>query len=857
MQLLERGNFLQALAEYAADATAGNGRFVLITGEAGLGKTSLVESFAASHPELRWLWGACDGAFTPQPLGPLHEIAAQMRGDLTRLIDAQEDRRVIFTEFLAELEQSDQPTAVVVEDVHWGDEATVDWLAHLARRVARVPALVLVTARAEEPDGDATMRNLVVRIAGHRATRRMALPPLSAAAVEQLAEGSWDDPKALYRLTGGNPFFVTEALMAGPDDVPPNIADLVKARTYGLSDDARRLLEAAAVLARPAPLELVAAVASADLSAIDECLASGLLREASGSFRFRHELARRAVEQTVASHRRRELHASALRVLADRAEEDAEVDDARLAYHAEGAGDAAATLEFARRAAGTAEALHSPREAVLQWERALRAADTAPVATRADLHEALSRALGVVDRWSEALSHIEVALESRRQSADAAALSRALLWRARCLYRECRGPESVEVSAEALAAVAEGPPTPEKAWATANYAAMSENLELAEEAVRLGEAAGAQDAMIDALNTLGCFRLSVGEDGFVDLHRSLELALAANLDQPAGRAYVNIYGAAVDGIRTREFEWAWVDGEAFCTDRDVRTYGFCLAGSRGQALVQMGRFAECLQLTDTVMRKQMSPSNRMHLSLGRAHALLRLGDVEAADVALAETRDLAQSLGQIEWEIFVATVGLERSWLHDEPPADGVALELYERARKTDLDPWSWGPLAVWLTRCGTPIAPDPAAPGAYGLELAGDHLAAAAWWQERGCPYDEAVALVSSGDATSARRALEVFESLGAVPAAALARRRLRQAGETAVPRGRRAETRSDPHGLTPRECEVLDLVGQGLSNAEVAKRLFVSKRTVDHHVAAILAKVGARSRDEAVRIRTEGALI
>src|SRR3954453_3419449 len=131
MELLEREPFLDELDGYAKDAASGTGRLVLVAGEAGIGKTSLVDAFRAAHPEMRWLWGACDGGFTPRPLGPLYDIAAGAGGRLRELCTAETDRNALFAEFLSLL-AAGPPTGVVIEDVHWADEATLDWLSHVS-----------------------------------------------------------------------------------------------------------------------------------------------------------------------------------------------------------------------------------------------------------------------------------------------------------------------------------------------------------------------------------------------------------------------------------------------------------------------------------------------------------------------------------------------------------------------------------------------------------------------------------------------------------------------------------------------------------------------------------------------------
>ncbi len=145
---------------------------------------------------------------------------------------------------------------------------------------------------------------------------------------------------------------------------------------------------------------------------------------------------------------------------------------------------------------------------------------------------------------------------------------------------------------------------------------------------------------------------------------------------------------------------------------------------------------------------------------------------------------------------------------------------------------------------------------GPYAWLVHGDWARAAAYWSSVGRPYEEAEALMA-GDVDAIRRALELFLSLGAAPAVDWTRQRLRSMGLARVPRGRRPGTRAHPAGLTAREGEILELLAQGLRNPQIADRLFVSPKTVEHHVSSILGKLDVLSRDGAVaRARREGWL-
>jgi predicted ATPase len=388
MELLERESPLARLAEWAAEARRGDGHLVVVGGEAGVGKTALLERFQQDLPGARWSWGACDGLFTPRPLGPLYDLADQLGGELLDLCtrtDPQTDREELFRALLRQV-SGPETHVVVVEDVHWADEATIDLLRFAGRRLREARLLLIVTYRDDDLAADDQLRIALGELVRQRSTRRIGLAPLSADAVRALARGSDLEAAALYRLTGGNPFYVTEVLQAGMAEVPDSARDAVLARAAGLSAGARQLLDVAALTGARVEPRLLEAATAGPPPAVDELLACGLLAADGRFLRFRHEIARLAVEQAIPVRRRTAIHGQILTALRSAGVPD----DAQLAFHAEGADDAAAVLRYAPAAARRAARLASHREAVAQFERALRFTAGADAATVAALYDDLA-----------------------------------------------------------------------------------------------------------------------------------------------------------------------------------------------------------------------------------------------------------------------------------------------------------------------------------------------------------------------------------------------------------------------------------------------------------------------------------
>ena len=849
VQLLERGASLASLAGYADEARHGDGRLVLVAGEAGVGKSALVEQLQSDLPDARWSWGACDGLFTPRPLGPLFDLAGQLGGELEELCRAGAAREDLFRALLRQVSEPGTLNVLVVEDVHWADEATVDLLRFLGRRLRDAPVLLIATYRDDGLAAGDPLRIALGDLATQRSTRRVELAPLSADAVRILAGGSGLDAAELYRLTGGNPFYVTEVVQAGLGVVPPSARDAVLARAARLGGGSREVLDVAALIGARVELDLLTSVTASPLPVLDELLASGLLAEDGGWLRFRHEIARLAVEQAVAPHRRAGMHARILAALGSLGCGD----DARMAFHAEAAGDRPAVLHHAPRAARQAAELGSHREAAAQFERALRFAADADPAVAAGLYDGLGFELMLVGRFQGAVDAGEQALGLWRQAGDRVREGGTLRNLSYALQPLGRGPDSVAAAEAAVTVLEPLGPTVELARAYASLARRrmlnaehQAAIDLAVRAQAIAEPLGALDVLSDALNTQGCSVARTGGEWTGYLRRALDVALSAGLDNKAGRAFANLYGSYADQRRFAEAERYFIDGVAYCDEHDLGSYAAFLRGERAAALERTGRWDEAVALsTELLASADLSPLYRLRplQVLGMIRA--RRGEPGAWEY-LDEAAAAADASGEPQWIIPVRLARAEAHWLQGEPRRAAQEAELADDVAAGS-DGWERGEIAAWLRRTGSPRPPRGELAEPYRLQVAGEWAEASRLWASLGCPYEAALALHDAGDEAALRQALQIFTGLGAPAAAQLTRHKMRQLGIRSIPAGPRTATRADPLGLTRREREVLELICAGHSNAEIAAKLFLSARTVDHHVSAVLAKLGAPTRGAA----------
>jgi DNA-binding CsgD family transcriptional regulator len=856
MHLLEREACLQRLEDALGDALGGDGRVVLVSGEAGIGKTSLIRSFTRRQSRSpRVLWGACDPQFTPRPLGPVHDMAGQLAGPVPRQLAARADRSTVFHALLDELRS--RPTIAVFEDVHWADDATLDLLAYLSRRLASSSTMLVLTYRDDELGPSHPLRVLLGDLATSPIIRRVVPQPLSEDAVRRMAE-TRVDAAAVHRRTAGNPFFVTEVLANADLALPPTVRDAVLARAARLSPVAQEVLLAAAVLGPRIEPTVLTAMGLLDTLAVDECVRCGMLAGQDDLLTFRHELARHAILEIISPAAKVELHRAALRALCTAS--PGYQDAARLAHHAAGAGDRAAILEYATAAARQAAVATAHREAAKLYGLALRCADQLDPVDRAALFEAYSWECNVIDRRTEAIASGRTAAALRQQVADIARQAQNLARLVPMLLRVGETSEAERCSREAVRLLEPLPRGAEFALACRTQALVALARRDSLEAIRWGERAIELAEQCDDADVAGMTGAAVGSAwAMLDYERGREyleacLRRALELDHPthAANAYAHLGLRSSETYHLNQADRYLAEGIVFTEGRDLDTFHLLLLACRSLTLMYLGRWSEAASLARNVLRHTgMSAVNRLPalIALGRLYARADLAD---ASGSLDEALAVARPIGSAETIGLVRAARAEAAWLAgDAVRTLDEACAGYEVAVR-ERHAWVAGELAYWQSKAGHPARPLDWLAEPFALQLAGDGQAAAAVWRRLGCPYEEARTL-ADGDDAERRAALEIWQQLGARTVALSLGRALRAAGLARVPRGPYNAARANRFGLTLRQADVLDLLIADLSNAEIAERLSIAPKTVDHHVAAVLAKLDVPSRKAAAALARE----
>jgi DNA-binding CsgD family transcriptional regulator len=863
MELLERESHLVRLEEHLRRAAAGHGRLVLVAGEAGVGKTALADAFArrgsAAADVMRLSF---DALSTPGPLASVRDLAPALGLPVERLPAEGEDRDRFFRLMLSAFASRAKPTVVIGEDAHWADGASLDLLRFLSRRIGDLRLLVVVTYRDDEVGPDHPLRLLLGDLATSATVQRLQVRPLSEEAVRTMAAGSGRDPAALHRLTGGNPFFLTEVLTAEDEAVPATVEDAILARAARLAPEAKAVLDVAAVIGSPIDVDLLLAVAGPVSDSIDAGISGGLLRTDGDEVAFQHDLVREAILGAVAPPRRRLLHA---RVLAGLREMPlSERDLALLAHHAEAAGDREATLEFAVAAAEQAAVLGAQREAAAQYARALRFADRRPAAERARLFEGRALACYVSDQGEEAIAARQSALTIWRDLGDSLRQGDNVRWLSRIHWFQGRGAEAEETAVAALELLEPLPPGPELAMAYSNLASlrMLDNdtegtLWWGQQAIELADLLGETETLVHLLTNVGLARFAFDPTaGEADLARSLQLAMGAKLHDHAARVMTNRAQTALWRMRLDEAERHFGAALAYATDHDLDRSRWYLLAGRALLHVRQGEWDTAENETTRLLQQPtIGTMTRLLALTTRAQVGVRRGRPEAK-AALDEALALAERTGQLMRLGPVRAARAEAALLAGDRARAQAEARAVRDLVFTRGTMWQRGELAWLMWQAGAWNIPRENLAEPYNLLLAGDYERAAVVWQGIGCPYEEACALAESDDPALVRRAVETFEALGAKPILGHAIRRLRSLGVRDVPpirRGPRASTRANPAGLTQREMEVLVLLADGLRNAEIADRLFLTPKTVRHHVSAILGKLDVETRTEAARAASQ----
>ena len=861
VNLVERDRSLATLRATIEGALAGDGAGVAVVGESGIGKSTLIaaacQAAAGTRDAGRVLRASCDPLSTPRPLGPFRDLAVDAGyPDTVRRDD------LMLSEICERIFEavSAEPTVLVIEDLHWVDAASVDVLRFLARRVSARPLALLVSYRDHEIEPGHSARPLLGDFARLDALSTLRLDTLSVAGVGELLAGTTLDPAVVHAVTGGNPFFVTEVAKDGDRALPTSVRDAVLARTADVTASDFEVLQLVATA--PDRLDDRALPAlDVDLPTLRRLDTTGLLTRGRDGLLFRHELARQAIESTIPPGGAPRLHARLVTAL----EQIEPPDPAVLTHHAVGARDGVRAARYAQEAARQATAAGSHTEAVAFYRIALDHLTGAPAGERAHLLLALGFEQYMTNKLADAIATVSATFPLWQEAGDQDGLAAAHDEVAVFEYYNARRRHAERHAdrATAIAGTSGTDLTYGLVRATRGYLAyMRNDFDLAgncyADAGRIASTERNDALDIRTRMIRAAADLAGGDDGARSrVADVIEDARSHNLDELASTGYSNLANLDVEQRRLRDAQHVLEQSLPFTTERDIPICRQWQTGVRSRLHFARGHWSAALEDAAFVLDGDGMPLAMVWPMLVSGLVPLRRGDAAPA-VAGSDPLEAAWALvGTIDEplrRLAVLSALAERMWMTevvDERVAD-LAPELLRRCAQIGGTSWAAGDLAVWLARLRLPVPVLPVVAEPFRLMLDGRADRAASWWHRTGEPFAQAMAWSDSADPADRIRSVEMLDQLGAAGTADRIRGALRRDGVAQVPARPRVSTRSNPAGLTNRQLDVAKLVARGFTNAEIASRLFISPKTADHHVSALLTKLGVTNR-RAVVVQAE----
>jgi DNA-binding CsgD family transcriptional regulator/tetratricopeptide (TPR) repeat protein len=846
VELLDRGVELRVLADALDGATQGRGAAVLIAGEAGIGKTTLLRAFQHSiGPDTVTWWGASDDLIAPRPLGVFHDMVRGARPPIEVL-----NRDSAIDWVMRQLQRERRPTVIVADDAQWADDASLDVIRYLARRIDDLPAVLCISYRPHGISAQHPLARIIGTLIGDH-VHRIDLAGFSDATVTELAGQAGLEPASLLNLTGGNPFLVTEALRSPAATVPGPVRDVIVGRLNALSAEARSLAELMSQMPGGADWETLVALADgaeAGLTAVEE---AALVEMADGTFRFRHELTRIAVDESLPDARRVALNRALLRHHAAHG-----AAPHRLIHHAARSADQEAIALYAVAAVEEAVQAGAHYDTERLARLALEREDLLSPEAVAALYGRAAYACYILNRFGDARRFADAAIDRWEAMHDADRLGDALLLGSRMHTMTMQGASARLLARRAVAVLEPLGPSRSLALAYSTvgnlHAIASEHPEAIEwnsRALAMADSLQLDDVKAHACTYLGIGRFGIGDDGgFADLRRAIELAEQAGHDEYLFRASMNLGAVLIWAGRHSEALEHIERAERVCRDAAIDYGVFHSVAQRCHVDVMAGRLDRAESDLRDLLAQENDPVGTLVLPLSLlGRVLIRQGDPDAAGL-VTEAWKLATETGQ---RFRIANAGLARlevAWHQDDASvvAD-LGVELLEQAVGFDT-PYFEGEVRRYLRRVGVEVGSFDRCPPALAAGIQGDWRAAAELWAAQGAPIHRALELIESPERDVALEGLAMLDDLGATGTAAKVRQLLRGRGWSGLPRGPRPRTRDNAANLTPRQIDVLIHLTDGKTSIEIGDALYVSSRTVDNHVAEIVRKLGVANRREAV---------
>ncbi len=855
MELIEREGFLALLQKQFEDIVSGEGHCIFITGEAGIGKTSLVKEFCKKKKEECTIYrGACDGLFTPRPLAPLYDILWQVNKERWPVTPSNEERSALFANFFQELSTKKERLIMVFEDIHWADEGTLDFVKFFARRISHLPCLFIVTFRDDEIHSRYPLRQVLSQLPPDSFTK-IKVTPLSKEAVSTMAVEKGYSGEDVYSISGGNPFYVNEILASYSPGVPDNIKDSILSVYERQDDGTKHAWQICSVVPEGLEIERFAKIKSSWNEAMDHCFAMNVIIVQNDKVVFKHELYRRTIEESLSPFMRIALNKMILELFLKSFEEKGDIE--RIVHYAKNSNDNTIVVQYAPVAARKAACAGAHLEASKLFLTAIEYANGNNRDLLIEFYEAYAYECYLTNQIKEAIIFQGKALNLWQEKNDIEQEGNSMRLLSRLWWIEGNRDNAEKFGKKAIDILQTQPTSKAKAMAFSNMSQLKmfseetfECIEWGNIAITMAREISDDEILCHALGNVGTAHWRVQpleETGKKLLLESLNIALKKSFHDHAARAYTSII---YNSIEFKQYEVAnqfLQNGINYCEERDLDSSKNYILSLKARILLEAGNWDEAVSITKNLLTIPGQPA------IVKIGALVTLASIEIrkgnpdALLHLQEAKTLALVTKEHQRIIPVMIAILEYEWLTSKKIIAeeelNACIDLVQKIDNTSQN----SKFCFWLYKARKKEMNIQELYKPYMFLKEGKAVLAATFWKMTGCPFELAFAL-SEGNEEDKRNALPLFQKLGADAVYEKIKMEMRAKGIKKIPRGLRQSTKTNPAQLTNRELDVLNLLQKAIQNKEIAETLFISSKTVDHHISSILFKLDTTSRAKAV---------
>lgn len=855
MPLVERDGFMVSLQQQFEAILAGEGHCILLSGEAGIGKTALIKAFCKQHAGQCSIYqGYCDGLFTPRPLAPLYDMLWQVNKERWPAPPLHEERSVLFADFFQELRSKKGRLLLLFEDIHWADEGTLDFIKFFIRRIDQLPCLFILTYREDEIHSRHPLRNVLGQLPPDSFTK-IALAPLSKEAVVGMATRKGYNGEDVYRISGGIPFYVNEILASYSPGVPDNIKDSILAVYERQDEGTKNAWQIFSVIPEGLEVDRFSMIKAAQDKAVNHCFTIAVIVVQNDKVVFKHELYRRTIEESLTLFRRIELNKMMLGLFLESFEEKGEIE--RILHYAKNANEKELVVKYAPEAARKAASIGAHIQAAKLFLTAIEYCERNNSNQLMSLYEAYAYECYLSNQIKESIAFTEKMLAFWKEKAELQKIGASLHFLSRLWWFAGNRKNAENFAWQAIDVLKDQPASSTKAMAFSNVSQLkmlsdetAECILWGEQAVEMAGELGNEQILSHALNNVGTVQLlmpSSEQKGLARLQQSLEIALQHGFDEHAARAYTNL-GAVL--VKKRNYTLAQKtldDGIRYCEERDLYSWTTYMLSWKARMNFETGNWSMACNIAESLLTNSNQPATtKITVVIVLARINMRRGEKNVLPLLL-EAKALAFETMELQRIIPVMVAFLEFEWLTGKTIIAKEDIEQTAKLMQKAGIEAEKNEFAFWMAKSLRKMPASNITALKYDTSSKEKIRKAAAFWEKAGCPYEQALVL-SEGQEEDKKKAIAIILELDATAVAEKMKQEMRNLGIKNIPRGIRSSTRSNAAFLTAREMDILQLLKGELPNREIAAQLYISPKTVDHHISSILFKLDADSRSKAV---------